>query len=305
MLTANVLANMFRKSYEIIVDRTDYLNQINVFPVADGDTGLNIAATLKSIVDELDSRFDDLSLEQVCDGISKGAFSGARGNAGVILSQFFVGFAKIISTGLDLNTFSNAISEGSKRAYKAVMDPKEGTILSVMKATSEAAKSKNDTNLKEMIEHCYETSMQSTLETPDQMSVLKKAKVVDSGALGFVYIIQGWLFVIAEYFEKSIMINMRDELINLARVSNISHAPIEYRYCTEAMLVTTEQNENELKTSLMEYGDSLLVISDNGHLKLHIHTNEPKNVITNFSRNGDLYSVKVDDMISQSFTTHS
>ena len=183
--------------------KKEYLNDLNVFPVPDGDTGLNMTITMSKVVEELE-KADDLSIKNAAKAIAKGAFVGAKGNSGVILSQFFVGFAKSIEDKDSITTeiFANALVSGSERAYKAVTNPKEGTILTVVKETADEAllKATEGLSWKEVVEACYNRAQKATADTPNLLKDLKDAGVIDAGALGFVYLIQGWLFVIANSF---------------------------------------------------------------------------------------------------------
>lgn len=315
-LTGKLLKEMIFKSFEKIDEKSDYLNKINVFPVPDGDTGLNLFSTMKTIVEELEKKEKEstngtLTIKEASRAIARGAFMGAKGNSGVILSQFFVGFAKTIEDEAEVtpNIFADALIEGSRRAYKAVMNPREGTILTVVKETAQAAKIKatEGAHWKEIVEHCYHVAQLSTMETPNLLEELKKANVVDAGALGFVYLIQGWLFVLANSFNKPHVLDMRQELENSDNSVNISHSleNMSYKYCTEAMLFYVDTEVDIIKEIMKAHGDSLLVIADGSEIKLHIHTNNPRKVILDILKIGQLQAVKIDDMRSQMLINHS
>ncbi|MCY3410239.1 MAG: DAK2 domain-containing protein [Candidatus Heimdallarchaeota archaeon] len=308
--SGTLLKQMIVSSFKKIDEKTDYLNAINVFPVPDGDTGLNIYSTMRTIVEELDkiSETEALTIKNASKAIAKGAFMGAKGNSGVILSQFFVGFAKSIQNCDDVTTmiFADALIEGSKRAYKAVLNPREGTILTVVKETAEAAKLKAEegADWKELVEYCYQIAQKATLDTPNLMEELKKAKVVDAGALGFVYLIQGWLFVIADQFKGPRVMNLLAGLEGLTNEVDISHTEINYRYCTEAMIIASNSSEQEMRKMMEKYGDSLLIIGNDDELKLHVHTDTPQEAIYTFSSYGQLHAVKIDDMKTQALLSH-
>ncbi|MDH5404122.1 MAG: DAK2 domain-containing protein [Candidatus Heimdallarchaeota archaeon] len=310
-LTGAMLKTMILESHSRIQKKADYLNAINVFPVADGDTGLNINTTLTSVVKELEKQGDTPSIKEAAKAISKGAFIGAKGNSGVILSQFFVGFAKTIENeeNIDTQLFADALVEGSKRAYKAVMNPREGTILTVVKETAEAAKKKTQEGAgwRETVEHCYEIAQKSTADTPNLLEDLKSAGVVDSGALGFVYLIQGWLFVISNTFDGPKVVDLREGLEGLHNKVDVSSAieNLQFRYCTEAMIIDTKASESSIREQLVDFGDSLIVIESESSFKLHIHSNKPKQALEKFANNGHLVFVKIDDMKTQTTETHS
>lgn len=311
-LNGPLLREMILESYDRINQKTDYLNEINVFPIPDGDTGINIYSTMSKIVEELNKQDSQtLSIKDASKAIAKGAFMGAKGNSGVILSQFFVGFAKSIEDKPTITTinFAEALIEGSKRAYKAVMNPREGTILTVVRDTAEAAvqKTNDGANWKEVVEYCYEIAQKSTLDTPNLLQDLKDAGVVDAGALGFVYLIQGWLFVIANIYDGPKVLDIRQDLENLhnsinaeTTVSNIAH-----RYCTEAMVVKALVNEETAKSKMLQYGEFLLVIKDEDQMKLHVHSNSPYDAIQEFAKFGKLKAAKIDDMATQTLSSHT
>lgn len=309
-LTGPILKEMILESYNRINQKIDYLNDINVFPVPDGDTGINLYLTMEKVVEELQKSDIDVTIRDAAKAISKGAFIGAKGNSGVILSQFFVGFAKTIESEEVITTevFANAMLAGSNRAYKAVMNPREGTILSVLRETSQAAvdKTKQGADWKEVVEHCYKIAQQSTLETPDLLQDLKNAGVVDAGALGFVYLIQGWLFVIANIYHGPKVIDVREDLENLHNNIDVESTVenLVYRYCTEALLTDNNEDLAYLRSEMQNFGDSFLLIENEGSIKLHVHSNKPSSTIKRFSEFGKLIQAKIDDMKTQTENSH-
>jgi DAK2 domain fusion protein YloV len=309
-LTGPLLREMIYESFERINKKVDYLNDINVFPVPDGDTGINIYITMETVVEELKKEQDDITIKEASKAIAKGAFAGAKGNSGVILSQFFMGFAKTIEDcdSITPKNFAEALIEGSKRAYKAVMNPREGTILTVIRDTAEASidKINQGGNWREIVEHCYDIAQKSTLDTPNLLKDLKDAGVVDAGALGFVYLFQGWLFVIVNEIEGVKVVDLRIGLENLHNAINIEQTiqNLQYRYCTEALISTSTLTEKEVHEKMNPYGDSLMIIKNEDSLKMHIHSNNPYEAIRDFSDYGRLRAVKIDDMKSQSVVAH-
>ncbi len=306
-LTGPMLREMIFESCERINEKVDYLNDINVFPVPDGDTGVNIYITIGAVVEELEKEQDNLTIKEAAKAIAKGAFKGAKGNSGVILSQFFMGFAKSIEdcSIITPKHFAEALIEGSKRADKAVMNPREGTILTVIKDTAHAALSKIDEGAgwKDTVEYCYEIAQKSTLDTPNLLQELKDAGVVDAGALGFVYLLQGWIVVIVNSFEGMKVVDIRSDLENLHNTIDKEHmmTTLKFRYCTEASITSVNITEDQIKNQLRQYGDSLIVIRDEKTTKVHIHSNEPNLVIKDFKRHGRLNTAKIDDMKLQTF----
>jgi len=310
-ITGQLLKQMITESYNRIDKKKAYLNDLNVFPVPDGDTGLNMSITMGKVVEELEKQDNSsLSIKTAAKAIAKGAFVGAKGNSGVILSQFFVGFAKTIEneTQITPTIFADALIEGSKRAYKAVMNPKEGTILTVVKETAEAAKSKvaEGADWREIVEYCYEIAQKATADTPNLLEDLKAAGVIDAGALGFVYLIQGWLVVITNNLEGPQVINLHAGLEGLHNKvqagDSVEH--LAYQYCTEALINQTSATEDQIRKKLADLGDSLLVIKEADAIKLHIHANHPKQAITTLASFGNLAAAKIDDMKAQTLQSH-
>ena len=309
VLSPPMLKEMIKESYNRINKKKEYLNDLNVFPVPDGDTGLNMTITMSKVVEELE-KADDLSIKNAAKAIAKGAFVGAKGNSGVILSQFFVGFAKAIEDKDSITTeiFANALVSGSERAYKAVTNPKEGTILTVVKETADEAllKATEGLSWREVVEACYNRAQKATADTPNLLKDLKDAGVIDAGALGFVYLIQGWLFVIANSFDGPKVISMNKNLEGLHNKvdTNQSVNDLLFQYCTEALIYDCDDTEDNVKSNFEDKGDSLIVISDEGSLKLHIHTNSPNDIINQFAKFGKLKAAKIDDMKSQTLIAH-
>lgn len=254
VLSPPMLKEMIKESYNRINKKKEYLNDLNVFPVPDGDTGLNMTITMSKVVEELE-KADDLSIKNAAKAIAKGAFVGAKGNSGVILSQFFVGFAKSIEDKDSITTeiFANALVSGSERAYKAVTNPKEGTILTVVKETADEAllKATEGLSWREVVEACYNRAQKATADTPNLLKDLKDAGVIDAGALGFVYLIQGWLFVIANSFDGPKVISMNKNLEGLHNKvdTNQSVNDLLFQYCTEALIYDCDDTEENVKSN--------------------------------------------------------
>lgn len=293
---------MMQKSLEIFDRKKDYLDSINVFPVPDGDTGINMYLTLKTIVEKLKGEPKE-DVEGICEAISQGAFMGAKGNSGTILSQFIRGWINSLKKSGEITqrSFADALDAGKRKAYSAVMNPKEGTMLTVFRMVSEHANEISDKPWLDFIHEIFEVSQEATLKTREMMDVLSEGGVVDSGALGVVYILQGWAATIEEHVSS--------ETVNEEIISGLegleTHVDLDqvdeetgHRYCTEA-LIKSQTSVNELKDQFADQGTYFMLTESGGLVKLHIHTDSPIAVIRNFASYGTIEHVKVDDMISQ------
>lgn len=287
--------------------RKDYINELNVFPVPDGDTGTNMTMTIMSAVRELE-KIEDLNMDSFCKAVSSGSLRGARGNSGVILSQIFRGFNKDLKgmDDLDVTDLGNSIQHAARTAYKAVMKPKEGTILTVINAGAECAKELLMTGeAGDIVSFTQEVvnAMDETLaRTPDMLPVLKQAGVVDSGGEGLMTFVRGALAA------------LRGEKVDLAVFEAGSAAPtvaaagagkaengedIRFGYCTEFIIMQEQERreaENDLKTYLQGIGDCVVVVADEDIIKVHVHTNDPGLAIQKALTYGELTSMKIDNM---------
>ncbi len=302
-IDGEVLKKMILYSKEEIQFKKDYLDAINVFPVPDGDTGMNMYLTINKIVTELEKVPSPPTVKAAAKSISKGAFLGSKGNSGVILSQFLIGLFKHLENKqvITPKDWAEGMKKGADKAYKAVVNPREGTILSVIKSTAATAEKivqNGNADWDTLFKSMYETAVKSTLETPEQMPLLKEKGVVDAGAQGFVYVLRGWLKAIGvkisemEQEVKDLFSNVTDKFLRKEK--------LEYQYCTEIILkpingVVTQ----ELHETLTEYGDSIEIINHDGTYKIHIHTNEPKKVAQELNVYGEAQLIKADDMLKQ------
>jgi DAK2 domain fusion protein YloV len=289
--------------YNMVVNACNYLeeqkhvvNSLNVFPVPDGDTGSNMSMTLKTAVLEIKNMRND-SLGRIANQLAKGALMGARGNSGVILSQIFRGMAKGLQGKVEANSeeFSNSINEGAKFAYKAVMRPTEGTILTIIKSAGECALNSKEKDitllLKEVCDQCEVTLN----KTPDMLPVLKKAKVVDSGGKGLLIILQGMYGALRDGIEDAEVKAFKDEKIEPA-AKNLETQDIKYGYCTEFLIHAKGVDVPEFKGRLSAVGDSMVVVDDDDIIKVHIHTNDPGWVLSQAVKLGELSKIKIDNM---------
>lgn len=303
MSDAKKLKEAFLSGTALLTKNKDYINELNVFPVPDGDTGTNMSMTLGT-ASEAVKECDDSSIEEVCKAISSGSLRGARGNSGVIMSQILRGFSNYVKEKNVLNqeVILEAIGKARDTAYKAVIKPKEGTILTVINALAEEAERQINErkNLIEKLESIIKYGDEVLKKTPDMLPILKEAGVVDSGGQGLMYFAHGVL----SYF-KGEKIDMTEVIssgkpqlkINLSVEEDQS---IEFGYCTECMINTStkfEANvENELKEYLNKIGDSLVVVSDEQIIKIHVHTNHPGLVFEKGLEYGFLTNLKVDNL---------
>lgn len=281
------------------------LNRINVFPVPDGDTGTNLALTVRAIADHLRAN-TDRAVSSVAYHAAQGAVLGARGNCGMMLSHFLLGFAESVSDRERITTqeFGTALGAGVEKLYDSLEDPVEGTILSVMRDAAAAARASQATDFVPLVSQVVEEARDSLARTPEQLAVLKKAGVVDAGAKGFVSMLEGVLL-----FVDGVQIALEADVGiagNGAAAAAMVEYPAEdeqYRYCTEA-LVRGEAlpTQREVRDVLREQGDSLIVIRSADVLKVHVHTDEPERVFDYLRSVGSLVTHKAEDMQAQHTT---
>ncbi len=289
-----------------LVSRQDYLNKINVFPVPDGDTGTNMAFTMTSVleasIEQIEPRVDLFTKI-----ISDAAIDGARGNSGVLIAQFFVGFAEGCENRekLDCHTLVKAFKNGSVSAREAMEDPREGTILTVFQDLSNEIENavKNGTqDIYEIMKIGYQAALKSLAETPQKLKILKKAGVVDAGAQGFVDFLTG----VMNFMKDG---SLKDVDISGIAVSDTESHPeghhhdedidINYRYCTECRIKGSGIDRKELRSKLKNIGDSLIVAGSSNRIHVHIHSNKPAQVFSMCERFGDVDEQKADDMFHQ------
>lgn len=304
---------MIKAGANHLAKHRDTINKLNVFPVPDGDTGTNMNLSMTSGVKEM-KKHAVHSLQEQINGFTKGLLMGARGNSGVILSQLFRGFStiNINKDELHIDDFTNALNEGVDIAYKSVTNPVEGTILTVAKdmAKEATARAKNNNGIIAYLEAVVEEAKKSLARTPDLLPVLKEVGVVDSGGKGLVVIYEGFLSALqgkeiivdeTEDFE-TLIASEHDEAVQ----SFVDVESIEHGYCTEFFVQLTDEKlaenpfaENDFRTNLSEYGDSLLVASDASLVKVHIHTETPGDVLSLAQRYGDLVNIDIENMREQ------
>ena len=276
----------------------DLVDKLNVFPVPDGDTGTNMSLTISYAIKEL-AKVQNDNVTDIGKALSKGSLMGARGNSGVILSQIIRGIAKSVEGKENLNVvdLANAFKNGSDTAYKAVIKPIEGTILTVVRESGEYAEkiAQEDMDMIEFLELVVEKANESLNKTPELLKALKEAGVVDSGGKGLVLIYEGMLSSLKgnniELVEGGISSDT-----NVSVEQNISTEDIKYQYCTEFILETNKVDDLTVRERFMKYGDSLAVVGDEGVIKVHVHTNDPGLAIQEALSYGQLLTIKVENM---------
>ena len=312
-INAKMVKNAFLAGAKGLSDKKEWINELNVFPVPDGDTGTNMTLTIMAAAKEV-AALNDPSMEQLAKAISSGSLRGARGNSGVILSQLLRGFTKEIKTvdEIDTTTLANAMVRGTETAYKAVMKPKEGTILTVAKGMADKAlEMAAETDDIEVFAQAVIKEGDRVLNlTPEMLPVLKQAGVVDSGGQGLMQVIKGAF--------DGLTGNVTDFTLdgaeapangaaaktvqtgNGAARTDIDTADIKFGYCTEFIIKLekeyTDEDEAELKKYLGSIGDSLVVVSDDEIVKIHVHTNHPGLAFEKGLTYGSLSRMKVDNM---------
>ena len=290
--------NMVVNASNRLVEESDFVNALNVFPVPDGDTGTNMSMTFKAAVTEIDG-YNNKSIADTSKKFAKGALMGARGNSGVILSQILRGISKGLEGKEEVTAedFAKAFEEGSKAAYKAVMRPTEGTILSVIRAAAEAAVNSNISNNVELLELVVKEAKIMLDKTPELLPALKKAKVVDSGGMGLYIVLKG----MHEALRDDIVAEIKDTKIATpgaakSNVQDIENINIEFGYCTEFIILGDSERALEFKAKIEPMGDSVVVVGYEDVIKCHIHTNDPGTVLAEAVKLGELSKIKIDNM---------
>jgi len=293
--------NMVINASNRLEDEKEYVNSLNVFPVPDGDTGTNMSMTFKSAVREIDSMSTE-SISEIAQKLARGALMGARGNSGVILSQIFRGISKGLEGKGEATTqeFAESILEGAKFAYKAVMRPTEGTILTIIKTAGESAVNCEQENVVVLMEEVCKQSEIMLDKTPDMLPALKEAKVVDAGGMGLLILFKGMYEALSNNMKATIKSDeqsTKSEPISSAGVA--IPVDIKFGYCTELLVIAKNVDINKLKKYLEKIGDSMVVVSQDEFLKIHIHTNDPGLVLSKVITLGELFKVKIENMREQ------
>ncbi|MCI6542396.1 MAG: DAK2 domain-containing protein [Firmicutes bacterium] len=313
MMQKTINGSIFRKMImagaSLLEQNKKLVDALNVFPVPDGDTGTNMFLTIKSASAEVNNCINN-SMDSLCEAYSKGALRGARGNSGVITSQIVKGLTSVLGQAPEITTkvFAKAIQEGANVAYKAVTKPKEGTILTVIRTMAESAieVAKKHADFEEFFKLVLDRGEEILQQTPEMLPVLKKAGVVDAGGRGLIVLFTGYYKAICGdetltfNFDDPKPVQSVDDVI--ADINNL--ADIEFGYCTEFMIIhmlkkTTEADIDRLREKLMEIGDSVLCIGDLNLVKVHVHTNEPNRALGFALELGEIWNIKIENMLEQ------
>ena len=301
-INSKLLARMFLAGAKNLDSKKDWINELNVFPVPDGDTGTNMTMTIMSAAKEVSS-LTEPTMAELAKAISSGSLRGARGNSGVILSQLFRGFCKVIKEydEIDVTILCEACQKAVETAYKAVMKPKEGTILTVAKGAAEKALELSD-ETEDVVTFVEEVIKQAEYvldQTPEMLPVLKQAGVVDSGGQGLVQVLKG---VYDALIGKEIDYTIEGAPTGAApaKISAETEAEIKFGYCTEFIIVLnapmSDNEEHAYKAFLESIGDSIVVVADDEIVKTHVHTNDPGLALQRALTFGSLSKIKIDNM---------
>src|SRR3712207_2675661 len=282
-------------------ENKEHVNELNVFPVPDGDTGTNMWMTFSSAVEDIKGLKDE-SIGNIARVLARGALMGARGNSGVILSQILRGFAKGLEEKDEISKddLARALEEGAKFAYKAVMRPTEGTILTIVRTAGEAAVNSNKTELCELFEEIIQHTEEMLNKTPEMLPQLKEAKVVDAGGYGFLLIIKGMYEALKFGVDVEVNKDFKEtKVVENKAQSNIDVKDIKFGYCTEFFVLCNNVDVEAFKKDLEKYGDSMVVVGLEDIVKVHIHTNDPGLILSKALKLGELSKVKIDNMREQ------
>lgn len=301
-IDAKILSRMFLAGAKNLEAKKEWINELNVFPVPDGDTGTNMTLTIMAAASEVGSLVSP-DMETLAKAISSGSLRGARGNSGVILSQLLRGFTKGVKSykELDASAIAAAMEKGVETAYKAVMKPKEGTILTVAReAALKAVEVAEDvSDLEEFFRIVFDHAEVTLEKTPDMLPVLKEAGVVDSGGQGLLEVLRG---AMDGYMGKEVDYSQFSPQTGskVTKISPQAEADIKFGYCTEFIILTnepmSETEEHKLKEFLTSIGDSIVVVADDEIVKVHVHTNHPGQAIEKALTYGALSRMKIDNM---------
>jgi len=303
-IDAKMLSKMFLAGAKNLEVKKEWINELNVFPVPDGDTGTNMTMTIMAAAKEV-ATMDDADMATLCKAISSGSLRGARGNSGVILSQLLRGLTKVIKDydEITLPVFTAAFEKAVETAYKAVMKPKEGTILTVAKGASDKAKELMEAGCEDLNEYFDEIIKHADYvlsQTPEMLPVLKQAGVVDSGGQGLMEVLKG---AYDAYLGKEIDFTVETPTVSVntaALDDGFSDEDIKFGYCTEFIIMLNRtfniKHEMDFKAYLESIGDSIVVVADDDIVKVHVHTNDPGMAIQKALKYGQLSNMKIDNM---------
>ena len=302
-IKAKAFREMFVSGANNLQNSKDLVDKLNVFPVPDGDTGTNMSLTISYAMKELEKVGED-DITKIAKALSKGSLMGARGNSGVILSQIIRGIGKSVEGKDKLSTMdlAKALKGGSDTAYKAVIKPVEGTILTVIRETAEYAVklAKRENNIEKFLGKVVREANVSLENTPNLLKNLKDAGVVDSGGKGLTLILEGfYLAIVGKAVVPATAEKAELKNVSLSSADTTSTEDIKFGYCTEFILESDKIDDAGIRDIMLGYGDSLAVVGDEGVIKVHVHTNEPGNVLQEALKYGQLLTIKIENMRMQ------
>jgi hypothetical protein len=304
-LDSEMLYYSFVSGAREVIRNRKVLNDINVFPVADGDTGSNMASTMNSIIEE--ARVEN-SVRGTMSSIADAAISGARGNSGIIIAQYINGIFMSLrdDAKVSVSSFAQSVWDAVPHAYNAISEPVEGTIITVIRDWAEAVYRHKDhaEDFHELLSKPMVTASESLKATTGKLKVLEEARVVDSGAKGFVYFVEG----LTEFIRTGLLkddFRAEDLALSFDEYPEHDHGKPQFRFCTEAMISGEGIDLNEIKKSLHEHGDSLIVAGSDRRARIHIHTDKPEAVMQLLKDKGRIMQQKADDMIRQYEALHA
>jgi len=276
------------------------LNKINVFPVNDGDTGTNLASTIRSVIESLHPH---RSYKITADRIAEATLMNARGNSGIIFAQFFYGLSSETAdcNTVNLKQFAESLQKSVKYVYEAVANPVEGTMLTVIKEWADYIYESwhKYTDFDQLLLGSYDVLKKSLSETKTKLKILAKANVVDAGAKGFVLFVEGIIeYIHTRNFKE--LIQSKAESVALPKTEELLSENVTFRYCTEAILKNTSISQHDMMVMLEKYGDSAVVAGSDKMRRIHVHTNNPADLFYNLKDFGTITFQKADDMIRQS-----
>lgn len=310
-INAETMAKLFLAGAKNLESKKEWINELNVFPVPDGDTGTNMTLTIMSAAREVAALHDmgDIDMQSLCKAISSGSLRGARGNSGVILSQLFRGFTKVVREcdEITIPVVASAFEKAVETAYKAVMKPKEGTILTVAKGAAVKARELADSGMEDMADFLAQVIARAdeVLEqTPEMLPVLKQAGVVDSGGQGLMQVLKGvYDAYLGKEIDLTISAEQRAHTAGQSAGASLeaqANADIRFGYCTEFIIMLNKvfniKTEMDFKAYLESIGDSIVVVADEDVVKVHVHTNDPGLAIQKALKYGALSNMKIDNM---------
>ena len=306
-VNAAAFTKMFLAGAANLEAKKEWINELNVFPVPDGDTGTNMSMTILSAAKEVDA-LQSPDFKSLAKAISSGSLRGARGNSGVILSQLFRGFSKVIAEydAVTVPVMARAMEKASETAYKAVMKPKEGTILTVAKGAAKKAMelAETTTDLLVFAEAVVKEADRVLAKTPDMLPVLKQAGVVDSGGQGLVEVLRGALYALQgreiKFTAVSAESAAKGDAQAVSYIDAQANQEIKFAYCTQFLVMLekpfSEKKEREFKSYLEEIGDSIVVVADDEIVKVHVHTNDPGLAMQRGLNYGSLTTIIIENM---------